>query len=318
MKKKKTAGGQKRTQKKKKCGSVRAEDEWKEKRRAMKNGARDCTLLRGRKREIKEGKTERLRKRESTVINECDTESVCEREREGDEWGLISPGWWNPVILYIHTPADGNIWRRVSVCGKKRCDVWLCLCEATKEVRDKSVCALASVRVTQMQPRKGFLGEEENVTREQRYLIFAATLEEMSTSTNTQQKRNQKLLMDKTKRSHYTCRTNCSVIVSLFILSKSLFSTGPNQSVPNQQKTVDPHVHTDRRLKFPIEQLDWAQQNKWAIHKLISAHVYSSVVWSKQTNFTFLQNSNRFHAALFFFSIWESIKNWQNLKLWLS
>lgn len=127
----------------------------------MKNGARDCTLLRGRKREIKEGKTERLRKRESTVINECDTESVCEREREGDEWGLISPGWWNPVILYIHTPADGNIWRRVSVCGKKRCDVWLCLCEATKEVRDKSVCALASVRVTQMQPRKCFLGRKK-------------------------------------------------------------------------------------------------------------------------------------------------------------
>ena len=48
----------------------------------MKNGTRDCTSLQGQKREIKEEKTERVRKRESTVINERDTESVCVRERE--------------------------------------------------------------------------------------------------------------------------------------------------------------------------------------------------------------------------------------------
>ena len=126
----------------------------------MKNGARDCTLLRGRKREIKEEKTERLRKRESTVINECDTESVCERERVRERvrerWVRTNFPWLVEPCYTVH--PHPRWWKHMALCERvweKRCDVWLCLCEATKEVRDKSVCALANA---QMQPRKGFSG----------------------------------------------------------------------------------------------------------------------------------------------------------------
>ena len=52
----------------------------------MKNRVRDCIRFRERKREIK-GRENRLRKRASTVINECDTRMcvcVCVRERERD------------------------------------------------------------------------------------------------------------------------------------------------------------------------------------------------------------------------------------------
>ena len=75
----------------------------------------------------------------------------------------------------------GAVWE----CVGKRCDVWLCLCETTKRgAWQKCVCALASVCVTPA-AKTGFFREEENVTREQQYLISAATSEEMSTSTNT-------------------------------------------------------------------------------------------------------------------------------------
>lgn len=218
--------------------------------------------------ERNKGRENRETEKEREYSNKWVWHRKCVWERERGGWVRTNFPWLVEPCYTVH--PHPRWWKHMAPCERVwEKKVWRLTVSVWSHKRgawQKCVCARVCTCDTNA-ATKVFLGEEENVTREQRYLIFAATLEEMSTSTNTQQKRNQKLLMDKTKRSHYTFRTNCSVIVSLFILSKSLFSPGPNQSVPNRQKTVDPHVHTDRRLKFPIEQLDWAQQNKWAIHK---------------------------------------------------